>query len=78
MQDHNTEEKLSDSVQEALRQIDEKNYETALLAKGIPKKRIRKYGFAFCGKKYLLEKAGKTEGMWQNGLNINAECGKIM
>ncbi len=56
VQDQNTEEKLSDSVQEALRQIDEKHYEAVLLAKGIPKKRIRKYGFAFCGKKVLIGK----------------------
>lgn len=43
----------------ALRQIDEKEYETALRAKGVTEKRIRKYGFAFCGKRVLIGSAEK-------------------
>ena len=48
------EKELSDTVKDALRQIETKKYETALIAKGIPRERIRKYGFAFCGKKVLI------------------------
>lgn len=48
------EKELSDTVREALRQIEEKDYQRNLTARGIPENRIRRYGFAFCGKKVLI------------------------
>lgn len=38
----------------ALKQIEEKQYDIAFIAKGIKRERIRKYGFAFQGKKVLI------------------------
>ncbi len=45
---------LEEAVNEALKQIEEKNYTANLEDAGIGSERIRKYGFAFEGKKVLI------------------------
>lgn len=57
---HDPEEEstLKDTVMAALKPIEDRQYETMLEAKGIYGDRIRKYGFAFEGKRVLIGKAG--------------------
>ncbi len=50
VQDKEEEKELSDTVEAALEQIERKKYEAMLVEKGVPREKIRKYGFAFCGK----------------------------
>ncbi len=53
------EQTLEDTVQEALKQIEKRKYETILLEKGFQKEQIYQYGFAFLGKQVLI---GMKEG----------------
>ena len=48
------EKTLSDTVKNALRQIEDKHYDADLLARGIPREHIYKYGFAFRGSECLI------------------------
>ena len=54
VQNPDDEKELSDTVEAALDQIEQKKYETMLIEKGIPRENIRKYGFAFSGKQVRI------------------------
>ena len=45
---------LEDTVKSALMQIEEMQYDKILTEHGVPKEKIKKYGFAFEGKKVLI------------------------
>ncbi len=55
--DPDAERSLQDTVEAALQQIQEKQYDMELQEAGIPRERIRHYGFAFEGKKVLIGSA---------------------
>ena len=52
--DPEDETSLKDTVNDALRQIQEKQYSAQLLSRGIMEDHIRCYGFTFQGKKVLI------------------------
>ena len=48
------EKTLEDTIKSALIQIEEKKYAQTLTEHGVPEEKIRKYGFAFEGKRVLI------------------------
>lgn len=48
------EKDMEESLGNALKQIEDRQYEADLLAKGVLAQRIRKYGFVFEGKHVLI------------------------
>lgn len=49
------EENLEETVRSALKQVEEKNYSASLIAEGFSEEKIRRYGFAFEGKKVRID-----------------------
>ena len=49
------EDTLEETVKNALRQIDEKNYDAELIKRGVKEENIYHYGFAFKGKEVLID-----------------------
>ena len=58
--DPEDEKNLQETVQSALKQIEEKKYGQELKKRGIPEEHIRRYGFAFAGKKVLIGNCGSV------------------
>ena len=54
--EYDNEDELSDTADNALRQIENMQYAADLIARGISEDRILKYGFAFKGKNCLIKK----------------------
>ena len=52
--DPDDEDSLGDTVKAALKQIEDKNYKSDLVAEEISEERIREYGFGFPGKRVLI------------------------
>ena len=49
------ENSLEETVEAALKQIDEKNYDAELIKRGVKEENIQHYGFAFRGKEVLID-----------------------
>ena len=54
VRDNDEEKTLDETVKAALKQIDEQNYAAVLINEGVAEDKIKKYGFAFEGKKVLI------------------------
>ena len=54
MYDPEDEKTLQNTATNALRQIEDRQYASDLIARGFPENRIKKYGFAFEGKTVLI------------------------
>ena len=57
VRDSKKEKSLEETAQNALAQIESRDYASGLRERGIPEERIRKYGFAFEGKMVLIGEA---------------------